>query len=147
MDRLPTAGFEQYEISSYARLNRRCRHNETYWANNAYYGFGVGAARFIQGRRELNRRNTEDYIRRVLSGESATFQSEELSAEEAARLTPQAALMLCCLPGVSTAGGVTDISGRGVGMAATRSLSESLGGVVVVRSRAGVGTTFEFRFA
>jgi oxygen-independent coproporphyrinogen III oxidase len=87
MDRLPAARFEQYEISSYARPGRRCRHNETYWANNAYYGFGVGAARFVQGRRELNRRNTEDYIRRVLSGESATFQTEELSAEEAARET------------------------------------------------------------
>jgi oxygen-independent coproporphyrinogen III oxidase len=87
MDRLSAEGFEQYEISSYARPGRRCRHNETYWANDAYYGFGVGAARFVQGRRELNRRNTEDYIRRVLAGESATFQTEELLAEEAARET------------------------------------------------------------
>ena len=44
MDRLPAAGFEQYEVSNFARPGRRCRHNETYWANEAYFGFGVGAA-------------------------------------------------------------------------------------------------------
>lgn len=87
MDRLPAAGFEQYEVSNFARHGRRCRHNETYWANEAYWGFGVGAARFVRGRRELNRRNTADYVRRVLAGEDPTFQREELPPEEAARET------------------------------------------------------------
>ena len=45
IDQLPSAGFEHYEISNFARPNGRCRHNEVYWANEAYYGFGVGAAR------------------------------------------------------------------------------------------------------
>ena len=63
------------------------QHNEIYWANEAYFGFGPGAARYVLGRRELNRRNTADYIRRVLSGESPVFQSEELPPEEAARET------------------------------------------------------------
>jgi len=87
MDRLANAGFEQYEISNFARPGRRCRHNETYWANEAYFGFGVGAARYVLRRRELNRRSTDDYIRRILSGEPATWQSEELSPEETARET------------------------------------------------------------
>ncbi|HJZ94048.1 MAG TPA: radical SAM family heme chaperone HemW [Gemmataceae bacterium] len=87
MDRLSAAGFEQYEVSNFARPGRRCRHNETYWANEAYFGFGVGAARFVMGRREVNCRNTEDYIRRVLAGESPTFQSEQLSPEDSARET------------------------------------------------------------
>jgi oxygen-independent coproporphyrinogen III oxidase len=87
MDRLSAAGFEQYEVSNFARPGRRCRHNEVYWANEAYFGFGVGAARYVQGRRELNRRNTEDYIRRVLAGESPTFQSEALPPDESARET------------------------------------------------------------
>ncbi len=43
MNRLTEAGFEQYEISNFARPGRRCRHNETYWANEAYFGFGVGS--------------------------------------------------------------------------------------------------------
>jgi oxygen-independent coproporphyrinogen III oxidase len=87
MEQLPAAGLEQYEVSNFARRGRRCRHNETYWANEAYFGFGVGAARYVMGRRELNRRNTEDFIRHVLAGESPTFQSEQLPPEEAARET------------------------------------------------------------
>jgi oxygen-independent coproporphyrinogen-3 oxidase len=86
-DRLGAAGFEQYEVSNFARPGRRCRHNETYWANEAYLGFGTGAARYVMGKRELNVRNTADYIRRVLAGESPTFQSEELPPEERARET------------------------------------------------------------
>lgn len=86
-DRLEAAGFEQYEVSNFARPGRRCRHNETYWANEAYFGFGTGAARYVMRKRELNVRNTADYIRRVLAGESPTFQSEELTPEERARET------------------------------------------------------------
>jgi oxygen-independent coproporphyrinogen III oxidase len=87
IDRLGAAGLAQYEVSNFARPGRRCRHNETYWANDAYFGFGTGAARYVLGRRELNRRDTADYIRRVLAGESPTFQSEELPPAEAARET------------------------------------------------------------
>jgi oxygen-independent coproporphyrinogen-3 oxidase len=87
MDVLERAGFEQYEISSFARPGRRCRHNQVYWANEAYFGFGMGAARYVHGRRELNTRDLGTYIRRVLAGESPVFQSEELSPEERARET------------------------------------------------------------
>ena len=87
MDMLEAAGFEHYEISSFARPGRRCRHNQVYWANEAYFGFGMGAARYVHGRRELNTRDLKTYIRQVLSGEPATFQSEELGPEERARET------------------------------------------------------------
>ena len=87
IDVLEAAGFEHYEISSFARPGCRCRHNEVYWANEAYFGFGMGAARYVRGRRELNTRDLKTYIRRVLSGEPATFQSEELGPEERARET------------------------------------------------------------
>jgi len=87
MDTLEEAGYEHYEISNFARPGRRSRHNQVYWANHAYWGFGVGAARYVQGRRELNTRDLETYMRRVLSGEPATFQSEMLGPEERARET------------------------------------------------------------
>lgn len=87
IDTLEAAGFEHYELSNFARPGRRCRHNQVYWANQPYYGFGMGAARYIQGRRELNTRDLRTYLRRVLAGEPATFQVEELSAEERARET------------------------------------------------------------
>ncbi len=79
IDFLTECGFEQYEISNFARPGHRCRHNGHYWANEAYYGFGVGAARHVNFNRELNVRSTPDYIRRVLAGESPTFQSEVLT--------------------------------------------------------------------
>jgi oxygen-independent coproporphyrinogen III oxidase len=87
IDTLEAAGFEQYEISSFARPGRRCRHNQIYWANEAYFGFGMGAARYVHGRRELNTRDLQRYLRHCLSGESVTMQSEELGPEERARET------------------------------------------------------------
>jgi len=84
IDVLESAGFEHYEISSFARPDRRCRHNQVYWANEAYFGFGMGAARYVLGRRELNTRDLQRYIRQALSCESVIWQSEELSAEERA---------------------------------------------------------------
>jgi len=87
IDVLQSAGFEHYELSNFARPGRRCRHNGVYWANWAYFGFGMGAARYVNGRRELNTRNLDTYPRRVESGETPTIQSEELSPPERARET------------------------------------------------------------
>lgn len=84
IDRLAAAGFEHYEVSNFARPGRRCRHNERYWANEAYHGFGTGAARYVRGRRELNVRDTKLYVKRVLAGESPTFQSECLAPHDRA---------------------------------------------------------------
>jgi oxygen-independent coproporphyrinogen-3 oxidase len=87
IDTLEAAGFEHYEISNFARPGRRCRHNQTYWANEAYFGFGMGAARYVLGRRETNTRDLRRYLRQALSGKSVTQQSEELPPEQRARET------------------------------------------------------------
>jgi oxygen-independent coproporphyrinogen-3 oxidase len=42
-ERLESAGYEQYEISNWARPGRRCRHNLTYWRNGFWLGLGAGA--------------------------------------------------------------------------------------------------------
>jgi oxygen-independent coproporphyrinogen-3 oxidase len=78
LDTLEAAGFEHYEISNFARPGRRSRHNQVYWANEAYFGFGMGAARYVLGRRELNTRDLRGYIRRCLAGESPVYQAEKL---------------------------------------------------------------------
>src|SRR5207253_5310281 len=84
MTQLENTGFGQYEISSFARPGQRCRHNQVYWANEAYFGFGMGAASYVEGRREVNTRDLRTYLQRIESGESATFQSEELPPRERA---------------------------------------------------------------
>jgi oxygen-independent coproporphyrinogen-3 oxidase len=48
---LTRAGYEHYEISNYALPAMRCRHNEGYWRNDPYLGFGAGAAQYVAGER------------------------------------------------------------------------------------------------
>jgi putative oxygen-independent coproporphyrinogen III oxidase len=40
---LAETGFEQYEVSAYARPGARCRHNLNYWLFGDYVGVGAGA--------------------------------------------------------------------------------------------------------
>lgn len=40
---LAAHGFEQYEVSAYARAGRACRHNLNYWRFGDYLGVGAGA--------------------------------------------------------------------------------------------------------
>jgi oxygen-independent coproporphyrinogen-3 oxidase len=84
MDTLLSAGFEHYEISNFARPGCRSRHNQVYWANEAYFGAGLGAARYVRFCREINTRDLDSYIRCALAGQPVTQQSEELSPEERA---------------------------------------------------------------
>jgi oxygen-independent coproporphyrinogen-3 oxidase len=95
MDTLEAAGLEHYEISNFARPGRRSRHNQVYWANEAYFGFGLGAARYVRGRREVNTRALPGYIASALRGESVTQQSEELPPDERARETMAVQLRRC----------------------------------------------------
>ncbi len=43
LDALRAAGFEQYEVSGYARTGARCAHNLNYWEFGDYLGIGAGA--------------------------------------------------------------------------------------------------------
>lgn len=40
---LAEAGYGQYEVSAYARLQQQCRHNRNYWEFGDYLGVGAGA--------------------------------------------------------------------------------------------------------
>jgi oxygen-independent coproporphyrinogen-3 oxidase len=40
---LETSGYDQYEVSNFARQGRECRHNLAYWRNQHYLAAGVGA--------------------------------------------------------------------------------------------------------
>ena len=76
---------------------------------------------------------------------AAAVAAGKLSAETAARLSPREALLLSCLPGVSTATGVDDVSGRGVGMDAVKRSVESLGGALELESEPSRGTRMTLR--
>lgn len=92
INRLAGAGLQMYEISNFARRGHESRHNLVYWANDAYFGVGLGAARYVGGVRSVNTRDLPAYLRRIEAGESATGPSETLDSEARARET--AVLML-----------------------------------------------------
>ncbi len=85
IDTLTAAGLEHYEVSNFARPGKRSRHNEVYWTGRPYLAFGPGAARYIDGRREMNHRSVTTYLHRTLAGTSPVAESEQLSPKNAAR--------------------------------------------------------------
>jgi two-component system chemotaxis sensor kinase CheA len=68
-----------------------------------------------------------------------------ITAEEALALDRSQSLLLACLPGVSTAKTVSDLSGRGVGMDAVQLAVEQVGGTMEISSELGRGTAFTLR--
>ena len=87
IDQLAACGLPQYEISNFARPGRECRHNLVYWANDAYFGVGVGAARYVDGLRSINTRDLLAYLKRIESGADPTGPTERLDPEGHARET------------------------------------------------------------
>ncbi|MBN3939457.1 MAG: radical SAM family heme chaperone HemW [Nostoc sp.] len=65
---LTSAGYEHYEISNYAQPGHQCRHNRVYWENRPYYGFGMGAASYVEGKRFTRPRKTREYYQWVQAG-------------------------------------------------------------------------------
>ncbi len=61
------------------------------------------------------------------------------------KLSPKEVLMLICQPGFSTVREVTDISGRGVGMDAVRTMVQTMGGSLVIESKVGKGSRMLLR--
>ena len=63
--------------------------------------------------------------------------------EPTAKPSPREALALLFAPGFSTRAEATEVSGRGIGLAAVRQEAERLGGRVEVQTKLNAGTTFE----
>ena len=79
MDTLTAAGFAHYEISNYARPGGESRHNLAYWQGRDYLGFGPSAFSTVGLNRWENIRDTAEYTRRILAGESPRGSHETLT--------------------------------------------------------------------
>ena len=55
--------YNHYEVSNFAKPGYESKHNLTYWNNNEYYGFGVGASGYINGIRYDNTRSINNYLK------------------------------------------------------------------------------------
>ena len=83
IDRLAKAGYEQYEISNFAKLQvqslqvqspYRSQHNSSYWHNVPYIGIGAAAHSYSNGKRSWNIADTKAY--------NAAIQENRLPCEE-----------------------------------------------------------------
>jgi len=77
IQKLEAAGFEHYEISSFARPGKRSRHNSSYWQSRKYLGLGPSAHSFNGTSRQWNISNNALYIKSLMAGQPS-FESENL---------------------------------------------------------------------
>jgi oxygen-independent coproporphyrinogen-3 oxidase len=68
---LKVAGYEQYEISNWARAGFASQHNLKYWRREPYFGFGAGAHSFSGTQRWANAHDAAGYVEAIASGGSA----------------------------------------------------------------------------
>jgi oxygen-independent coproporphyrinogen-3 oxidase len=78
---LTAAGLANYEVSNWARPGHECRHNELYWAQGDYRGFGCAAHSHRDGRRWWNVRTPDRYVQLVAEGRSTEAAGEDLDPE------------------------------------------------------------------
>ncbi|HTH50894.1 MAG TPA: radical SAM family heme chaperone HemW [Pyrinomonadaceae bacterium] len=79
LDRLADAGYEQYEISNFAKRGHESRHNSKYWRMEPVYGFGVSAHSFDGRERYANERDTAKYVELIKTVESAEVMRESVN--------------------------------------------------------------------
>jgi oxygen-independent coproporphyrinogen III oxidase len=84
MDTLEAAGFQQYEISNYAKPGHESRHNRAYWLGSDYLGFGPSAFSTVGTERWECVRDTAEYTRRALAGEDTSAFRESLTRPQRA---------------------------------------------------------------
>lgn len=83
LERLESAGYEQYEISNVSRpRSRRSRHNLKYWQEGEWLGFGCGAHATFRGERWRTLNSTAQYVDRVAAGADVRLDRRTLGAEE-----------------------------------------------------------------
>lgn len=75
-------GYEQYEISNYAKKGLACRHNIGYWTRKEYLGLGLGAASLWGNQRFSNTSDFSEYLNDSGSPEKIRENRETLSLEE-----------------------------------------------------------------
>lgn len=73
---LDSKNYIHYEVSNFSKAGKESLHNLTYWNNEEYYGFGLGASGYVHGVRYENTRSITKYFK----GEY--LKSEEMLSKE-----------------------------------------------------------------
>ena len=107
---LAAQGYQQYEISNFAKPGRECRHNIGYWTRVPYIGLGASAASFLQtasgGLRLTNPARIRDYI--------AMAQEKAWRRRERTSLLPEDARFESLMLGLRMTRGVSEADFEGM---------------------------------
>lgn len=80
--KLKVIGYNQYEISNYAKEGFLSRHNMKYWTRGEYIGVGLGASGFLNNQRYTVTRSYQDYISSSLNGKIELLEEELIDSKE-----------------------------------------------------------------
>lgn len=78
---LKSAGYQQYEISNWAKPGFASQHNLKYWRREPYLGFGAGAHSFSGAQRWANAHDAAAYVAAISSGKGASQSIESVTDE------------------------------------------------------------------
>ncbi|XJZ26282.1 radical SAM family heme chaperone HemW [Bacillota bacterium Lsc_1132] len=82
MEKMALHGFQQYEISNFAKPGFESRHNLTYWNNEFYFGFGAGAHSYVDGWRRSNAGPLKKYMDFIQNGLPPIFEEHYVTKKE-----------------------------------------------------------------
>lgn len=68
-NKLKENGYNHYEVSNFSKKGFESKHNLTYWNNEKYYGFGLGASGYIKNYRYTNHQNLNKYLKKDFTKE------------------------------------------------------------------------------
>lgn len=74
--------YMHYEISNFCLTGYESKHNLTYWNNEEYYGFGLGASGYTENIRYTNTRNLTSYLNQKYQIEAHTLTKGETMENE-----------------------------------------------------------------
>lgn len=82
-EELENAGYIQYEVSNFARLDKfKSRHNQKYWQHTPYLGLGPAANSFLDNKRWWNKAAVKTYLDEIALGKTPVEETEILSSEQ-----------------------------------------------------------------
>lgn len=73
---LKKVGYDHYEISNFAKQNRKSMHNMIYWNDEDYLGLGAGSHSYISNIRFCNITSLKKYIKALISEKAPVAQME-----------------------------------------------------------------------
>lgn len=82
IDLLTSAGYEQYEVSNFAKPGYESKHNSNYWNHSNYLGFGPSAHSFWKNKRWWNIDTIFSYYTRLQNNMLPISETENLSTEQ-----------------------------------------------------------------